>query len=134
MKRTVTQDRPQGYSQPQVEASTEAPVACKYKKDRKPSLRLDSAAVDALIESLETRNASRQAPQTAAPPPEVAAGNAASSGDGAPSDRMSDKELEEIARVLKMTRSTAPARESGLRLLVEAKRARAAEKRLPDKA
>jgi HAMP domain-containing protein len=45
-------------------------------------------------------------------------------------ERMSDEDLEEVALVLKMTQSATNARQCGLRLLVEVRRAREVEKRL----
>ncbi len=52
---------------------------------------------------------------------------AASVRNGRIGERMSDEDLEEVALVLKMTRSATNARECGLRLLVEARRAREVE-------
>jgi HAMP domain-containing protein len=55
---------------------------------------------------------------------------AASVNDRRIGERMSDADLEEVALVLKMTRSATNARQCGLRLLVEARRAREMEERL----
>lgn len=113
----------------------EAPV-CKYRKVQVPG----DVDVEALIRSLETRNASKRAPEPAEPgePISAAPASAATAPEspegGAPGARMADADLDEIARVLKSSRSIASARQSGLRLLVEAMRARDEEKRLAGKA
>jgi hypothetical protein len=137
VKRTVARHRPGGKSRPEPDA----PASCKYKKVQLPNVRPGEIDVDALIRSLETRNApkhaSQAAPQAMEPAKKVVPGAAPSAGDGALPEnnkRMSDEDLQEISRVLKTSRSVASARQWGLRLLAETRRAREAEKRLASKA
>ena len=111
------------------EATPESAETCKYKKGS--NLRLDEKDVDALIKSLETRNPANGAPEpeprpAPAEPVKLDSGSSAS----AMGDRMSDEDLEELALVLKMTRSATNARQCGLRLLEETRRAREAEAQL----
>ena len=109
---------------PAVEAAT-----CKFKKVRLPNLRLGEKDVEALIQSLEARGASHRIPEkTESRPPATA--DAAPPGDVRLGERMSEEDLEDVALVLKMTRSASNARQCGLRILAEARRAREEEERL----
>jgi hypothetical protein len=129
VKRTVKADVPGGKRAPEPDGA----ATCKYNKVQLPNVRPGEIDVDAVIRALESRNAAKRTVPAAEPPP-AAIPEPAPAGDAAASGRMPDTDLEEIARVLKMTRSAAAAREWGLRLLVETKRARDAEKRLSGKA
>jgi len=129
VKRTATP----GPSAAKPAPEPEALAACKYKKVELPSGYAGEVDVDAVIRALENRNAANRTAETPNAPQEAVAAEAAPKADAAPSDRMPDTDLEEIARVLKMTRSVSAAREWGLRLLDEARRARGAEKRLSGK-
>jgi hypothetical protein len=102
----------------------EVPVAAK--------LHLGENDVEALIQSLEALGAATRAAETADVPP-LPAGTVALSNDIAAhgaDERMSDEDLEDLALVLKMTRSAMNARQCGLRLLEETRRAREAEAQL----
>ena len=112
------------------EASGAEPATCKFKKLRPPNLRLDAKDVEALIESLETRGVSRRDPEKTETRPPAAAGIVTPPRDVRIGERMSEEEFEDVALVLKMTRSATNARQCGLRMVVEARRAREAEERL----
>lgn len=104
---------------------------CKYKKGQKLHLQVND--VEALIKTLETRSSANRASQPAEPAQQVAAEPVALALDmvtGGIGGRMSDEDLEELALVLKMTRSATNARQCGLRLLEETRRARDAEQQL----
>ncbi len=111
------------------EASGAEPTACKFKKVRQPNLRLGEKEVEALIQSLEARGASHRSPEeTESRPPATA--DAAPPREVGLGERMSEEDFEDVALVLKMTRSASNARQCGLRILAEARRAREEEERL----
>jgi hypothetical protein len=112
------------------ETSETEPATCKFKKVRMPNLRLGEKDVEALIQSLEARGASHRGPEKTESRPPAAAETVAPLGDVRIGERMSDEDFEDVALVLKMTRSASNARQCGLRILAEARRAREAEKRL----
>jgi hypothetical protein len=112
------------------EKSGAEPVACKFKKASTPSLRLGEKDVEALIQSLESRAASHRSPEKTESRPPAAAESVEPSRDVQIGERMSDQDFEDVALVLKMTRSASNARQSGLRILAEARRARDAEEQL----
>jgi hypothetical protein len=127
MKRTEKDSPARGTSG----AGPEASETCKYKKGQ--NLHLGEKDVEALIKSLEARGAANRAPEATEPRPQVAAEPVALAKDSGASDtgeRMSDEDLEDLALVMKMTRSATNARQCGLRLLEETRRAREAEARL----
>jgi len=103
---------------------------CKFSKVRLPHLRLGEKEVEALIQSLEARGASHRRPEKTESRPPAAAESPAPPKDVRIDERMPDTDLEDVALVLKMTRSASNARQCGLRILAEARRAREAEERL----
>lgn len=103
-------------------------AACKFKKVQ--NLKLGEKDVEALIQSLEARGASHHSPETMESQPPAAAESVAPPRDVRIGERMTDEDFEDVALVLKMTRSAGNARQSGLRILVEARRAREAEEQL----
>lgn len=111
------------------EAPAAEPATCKFKKVR-PNLRLGEKEVEALIQSLEARGASHRSPEKTESRPPAALESVEAPRDVEIGERMSDEDLEDVALVLKMTRSASNARQCGLRLLAEARRAREAEERL----
>lgn len=114
----------------------ESAETCKY-KSKGQKLQLDKKDVDALIQSLEARGASYRGAEAAGAPPPAPAEPVALSREvvaGGAGERMSDEDLEDLALVLKMTRSATNARQCGLRLLEETRRAREAEARLSKEA
>ena len=112
------------------ETSGAEPAACKFKKVRLPNLRLGEKDVEALIQSLEARGASHRSPEKTESRPPAAAEGVAPPKDAKIDERMSDEDFEDVALVLKMTRSASNARQCGLRIVAEARRAREAEARL----
>jgi hypothetical protein len=112
------------------ETSGAEPDACKFKKVQMPNLRLGEKDVEALIQSLEARGASHRGPEKTESQPPAAAESVAPPREVGIDERMSDEDFEEVALVLKMTRSASNARQCGLRILAEARRAREAEERL----
>ena len=130
MKRPVKPGGRGGKRAPEPEAA----ATCKYNKVQLPNVGPGEIDVDAVIRALESRNAAKRTEPAADAAPPAAIAEPVPAGDAAASGRMPDQDLEEIALVLKMTRSAAAAKEWGLRLLVETKRARDAEKRLSGKA
>jgi hypothetical protein len=112
------------------ETSEAESATCKFKKVRLPNLSLSAKDVDALIHSLEARSASHSGPQRTKSRRPSAVESVAPPRDVGIGERMSDEVFEEVALVLKMTRSATNARQCGLRMVVEARRAREAEERL----
>jgi hypothetical protein len=112
------------------ETSGAEPAACKFKKVQMPNLRLGEKDVEALIQSLEARGASHRSPEKTESRPPAAAEGVAPPEDAKIGERMSEEDFEDVALVLKMTRSASNARQCGLRILAEARRAREAEERL----
>jgi len=112
------------------ETSGAQPATCKFKKVQAPNLRLGEKDVEALIQSLEGRGASRRSPETTKFRPPAAAETVAPPRDVGIGERMTDEDFEDVALVLKMSRSASNARQCGLRIVAEARRAREAEERL----
>jgi len=112
------------------EASGADPAPCKFKKVRQPNLRLGEKDVEALIQSLEARGASHRGPEKTESQPPATAESAAPPRNVGIGERMSEEDFEDVALVLKMTRSASNARQCGLRILAEARRAREEEERL----
>jgi len=112
------------------ETSGAEAATCKFKKVQMPNLRLGEKEVEALIQSLEARGASHRSPEKTESRPPAAAESIAPPRDVRIGERMSDQDFEDVALVLKMTRSASNARQCGLRILAEARRAREAEEQL----
>ncbi|HEX5855499.1 MAG TPA: hypothetical protein VFZ57_07755 [Thermoanaerobaculia bacterium] len=117
-------------NRPERETPGAEPATCKFKKVSTPNLRLGEKDVEALIQSLEARGASHRNLEKPESRPPVPAESVAPPADVRLGERMSEEDFEDVALVLKMTRSASNARQSGLRILVEARRAREAEEQL----
>ena len=112
------------------ETSGAQAAACKFKKVQTSNLRLGEKDVEALIQSLEARSASHRTAETTEFRQTVTAESVAPLRDVRIGERMSDEDFDDVALVLKMSRSARNARQCGLRILAEARRARDAEERL----